>query len=534
MTGSCSARVDVRNMEMEPDIENMKISEYLEYKAAKERRLWDDVRSRRSPTKYNEANVDSFYQNKSKTFSYSYSHNLTPPHPYFLPVQPYPKNYFVSTIESNDVDIENITIAEYNLYVAKQGLGINLLSHSYGFTPYFFAQPPHTPNTSKKDSDFDKILDDLFRTGAENIKRMGHDIVQDSIWEQDDDSEEDQEEDGDDEDTFDMWDITVEDVERIRKFFNVPDEIVQPLIPEPIHTTPPNDDYVAPATKSILDELLEEFGDEILNVATIYEEADPTKDLKELERLLAMRPQSNFTEIQLTYTLKESIATSTHFDPKRGDGHTGLPRRIRRVKRRDSKQKQALAGGTPCLFFNSCRKAHLLEDKQIPSVELFDESIERFPNNFANQLNTNDLEFDDKSIDTPLVSPFPHSDNDSDDGEVLNELSEYDNAGTLHRERIINSFDGDDLAFQCMISFRKFTTYLALFLPMNIISCKSYNSIMVEGLEGTGKNLVAIVRDVYVFVGSFTYITDFVVLEEIGEFIMSDMVIFDEKKLGSS
>ncbi|GJU56868.1 hypothetical protein Tco_1234634 [Tanacetum coccineum] len=58
---------------------------------------------------------------------------------------------------------------------------------------------------------------------------------------------------------------------------------------------------------------------------------------------------------------------------------------------------------------------------------------------------------------------------------------------------------------------------------MNIISRKAYNTIMVDRLEGTGKNLVAIVRDVYVFVRSFTYITDFVVLEDIGEFIMSDM-----------
>ncbi|GKE12710.1 hypothetical protein Tco_1416261, partial [Tanacetum coccineum] len=162
-----------RNMEMEPDIENMTMNEYLEYEAEKERRLWDGVRSRRSPTNYNEADVDSFYQNKK----------------------------------------------------------------------------------------------------VENMKRMGHDIVSDSIWEHDDDSEEDQEED---------------------------DEIVQPLIPEPIHTTPPNDDYVAPATKSILDELLEEFGDENLNVATIDKEADfnPTKDLEELERLLAVRPQSNFIKIQ--------------------------------------------------------------------------------------------------------------------------------------------------------------------------------------------------------------------------------------------
>ncbi|GJY86248.1 hypothetical protein Tco_0500274 [Tanacetum coccineum] len=98
----------------------------------------------------------------------------------------------------------------------------------------------------------------------------------------------------------------------------------------------------------------------------------------------------------------------------------------------------------------------------------------------------NDLKSDDESVDTPLVSPFPHSDNDSDDGEVLNEISEYENARVLRQERIINSFNGDDLAFQCMIGFRKFTSYLDPFLQMNIIS-------------------------------------HFVVLEDIGEFIMSVM-----------
>ncbi|GJZ42232.1 hypothetical protein Tco_0589118 [Tanacetum coccineum] len=132
--------------------------------------------------------------------------------------------------------------------------------------------------------------------------------------------------------------------------------------------------------------------------------------------------------------------------------------------------------------------------------------------------------FIDSSLEnTPLVSPFPQSDNDSDDEEFLNELSEYEDAGTLRRERIINSLDGDDLAFQCMIGFRKFMAYLDPFLPMNIISRKAYNTIMVDKLEGTGMNLIAIVRDVYIFVGSFTYITNFVVLEDIGEFIMSDM-----------
>ncbi|GKC32772.1 hypothetical protein Tco_1040066 [Tanacetum coccineum] len=154
------------------------------------------------------------------------------------------------------------------------------------------------------------------------------------------------------------------------------------------------------------------------------------------------------------------------------------------------------------------------------------ESIERFLNRFTDQPNEtyiDDSESDDGSVETPIISPFPQFDDDSDDEEVLNELSEHENVGTLGRERVINSLDGDDLAFQCMIGFRKFTAYLDPFLPMNIISPKAYKTIMVEGLEGPGKNLVAIVKDVYVFVGSFTYITDFVVLEDIGEFIMSDM-----------
>ncbi|GJW78623.1 homeodomain-like protein [Tanacetum coccineum] len=154
------------------------------------------------------------------------------------------------------------------------------------------------------------------------------------------------------------------------------------------------------------------------------------------------------------------------------------------------------------------------------------ESIEQFLNRFAdqpNETNNNDPEFDDGSVETPLVSPFSHFDNDSDDEEVLNKLSKYENAGTLRRERIINSLDGDDLAFQCMIGFRKFTAYLDYFLPMNIISRKANNIIMIERLDGIGKNLVAIVRDVYMFLGSLTYIKIFIMLEDIGEFIMSDM-----------
>ncbi|GJY34307.1 hypothetical protein Tco_0418776 [Tanacetum coccineum] len=118
------------------------------------------------------------------------------------------------------------------------------------------------------------------------------------------------------------------------------------------------------------------------------------------------------------------------------------------------------------------------------------ENIERFLNNFANQpnkTNMNDLESDDESVDTPFVFLFPHSDNIRGDSEVLNELIEYENVRMLRQKKETNSFNGDDLAFQCMIGFRKSVAYFDPFLPMNIITRKAYNTIMVEGLESTGK-----------------------------------------------
>ncbi|GKF04147.1 hypothetical protein Tco_0034815, partial [Tanacetum coccineum] len=145
-------------------------------------------------------------------------------------------------------------------------------------------------------------------------------------------------------------------------------------------------------------------------------------------------------------------------------------------------------------------------------------NIEHLLNGFENppnEIDMDDLEPIDESVDTPLVFPFLDSDDDSDDGEALNELEEYVNTGKLCRKKVINSIDGDDLAFPCMIGFRKFVAYFDPFLPMNIITRKDYNTIMVEGLKSMGRNLVAIVRDVYKFVGSFTYVTEFIVLEDI-------------------
>ncbi|GJT16545.1 hypothetical protein Tco_0875251 [Tanacetum coccineum] len=157
---------------------------------------------------------------------------------------------------------------------------------------------------------------------------------------------------------------------------------------------------------------------------------------------------------------------------------------------------------------------------------MIDSRHKNIDHTLSNVIDMDDLESEDEFIDTPLVSPFLDSDDESDDGEALNELDEYGNAGNFYPNRIINSLDGEDLAFLCIIGFRNFVAYFYPFLPMNIITRKAYVTIMVEGLESTGMNLVAVVRDVYVFVGSFTYVTDFAVLEDIGELLIFDAYIF--------
>nr|GEZ46579.1 hypothetical protein [Tanacetum cinerariifolium] len=121
------------------------------------------------------------------------------------------------------------------------------------------------------------------------------------------------------------------------------------------------------------------------------------------------------------------------------------------------------------------------------------ENIEQFLNcsvNLPNEIYMDYLESEDESIDTPFVSPFL----DSDNREVLNKLEEYGNAGRLCRKKVINIIDGDDLAYPCMIGFRKYVTYFDPFLPMNIITRKAYNNIMVEGLESTEKTWLLLIR----------------------------------------
>nr|GEU60626.1 hypothetical protein [Tanacetum cinerariifolium] len=133
----------------------------------------------------------------------------------------------------------------------------------------------------------------------------------------------------------------------------------------------------------------------------------------------------------------------------------------------------------PHIFSTALRVKVVIEPHELTTVSTFIDSrlenIKKFLNGFApqaNEIDMNEVESDSESLDTPLVSPFLDSNSDSNDGEVLNKLYKYGYARTLHRKRVINCFDGDDLAFVCMIGFRKLTAYFDHFLPMNIITQK--------------------------------------------------------------
>ena len=137
--------------------------------------------------------------------------------------------------------------------------------------------------------------------------------------------------------------------------------------------------------------------------------------------------------------------------------------------------------------------------------------------------NNYEMEESDHDIDH-RASPFYYSDFDEDlyVGDVINEDRMEDEVNPLRyvdpRTRIEND-SSFNMQFPCKIEFKSFDAYLNSSLPMNIISRSEYNKIMVNELEYKGDNIVARAMTLHVFVGSFVYLFEFMVMENLGEFI---------------
>ncbi|GJS56169.1 hypothetical protein Tco_0629531 [Tanacetum coccineum] len=66
------------------------------------------------------------------------------------------------------------------------------------------------------------------------------------------------------------------------------DGVMQPLTHQIVHITPPEDDYVAPATSLILDKHLNEFREEFSDITRVDKRLDgnPINDVKELSEII--------------------------------------------------------------------------------------------------------------------------------------------------------------------------------------------------------------------------------------------------------
>ncbi|GJW87603.1 hypothetical protein Tco_0162943 [Tanacetum coccineum] len=105
--------------------------------------------------------------------------SLPPLLPCFQTPQPCATFNSVHHNSNKEVDIDNMTLEEYARYeVAMSNKKNETINTTHGFTSQFFNQPHHTPNPplDKEDSTLDEILDDLFKIGAENLRKRKHKV----------------------------------------------------------------------------------------------------------------------------------------------------------------------------------------------------------------------------------------------------------------------------------------------------------------------------------------------------------------------
>ncbi|GKA30354.1 hypothetical protein Tco_0716659 [Tanacetum coccineum] len=87
-----------------------------------------------------------------------------------------------------------------------------------------------------------------------------------------------------------------------------------------------------------------------------------------------------------------------------------------------------------------------------------------------------------------------------------------------------------NLKFSCMIGFEFIHANFFPLLYVNVMSKEFYNSIMKDKMVYKGNNVIGALMNVPIFVGTFSVVTDFVVLEDIDAYHDEGMgdVIFGE------
>ncbi|GJW96196.1 homeodomain-like protein [Tanacetum coccineum] len=109
----------------------------------------------------------------------------------------------------------------------------------------------------------------------------------------------------------------------------------------------------------------------------------------------------------------------------------------------------------------------------------------------------------------------------NDDNEISNEIDEYPSFCDFDRKIHIDC--AYNLWFSCMIGFEHVNVSFSPILSINGMSKRFYNSIMKDKIEYKGKNIVGAFMNVPIFVGNFSIVTDYAIVENMNVYRDHDM-----------
>ncbi|GJV40608.1 homeodomain-like protein [Tanacetum coccineum] len=107
-----------------------------------------------------------------------------------------------------------------------------------------------------------------------------------------------------------------------------------------------------------------------------------------------------------------------------------------------------------------------------------------------------------------------------DDDKITNGIEDYPSFSNLDRKIRVN--DAYNLRFFCMIGYEHVDNFFPL-LSINMMSKRFYNSIMKDKLEFRGKSVVGAFMNAPIFVGTFSVVIDFAVIENMDRYCNEEM-----------
>ena len=75
----------------------------------------------------------------------------------------------------------------------------------------------------------------------------------------------------------------------------------------------------------------------------------------------------------------------------------------------------------------------------------------------------------------------------------------------------------------CKIGFVDFHPFVNICSPINLLSKGSYNKIFKKEIEYLGNNFLGEVKNVSAFVGTYTFLVDFMIFDDVTEFLESGL-----------